>query len=148
MPGRWCRLRVTVAVCGLCQCAVTVALFVYLRSTGHEIRWWTQPSGLHVKLLISFECMLKRMSSIHSYVAVAGAICALSLCDRSYPRKGAFAYLDDIANEFLNQYATKVSCSVFGSIEYRFELAEHYGMWMLLKVKCQLTDSFAGRRCQ
>ena len=115
--------------------------FSYVSSTGMESRQRTTSYA-------SIQPRLKRVSSFHFPLVVTGAICALSLCDRSYPRKGAFAYLDDIANEFLNQYATKVSYSVFGSIEYRFQLAEHYGMWMLLEVNSQLTDSFAGRRCQ
>ncbi|CAJ0941302.1 unnamed protein product, partial [Mesorhabditis belari] len=42
------------------------------------------------------------------HYVIKGAICALALCDRQFPRKLAFAFLDDVANEFLSQYATKV----------------------------------------
>lgn len=47
---------------------------------------------------------------IFSYV-IKGAICALSLCDQNFSRKTAFAYLEDIANEFNNQYATQVGAA-------------------------------------
>uniref|UniRef100_A0AC34QDS3 Synaptobrevin/VAMP-like protein n=1 Tax=Panagrolaimus sp. JU765 TaxID=591449 RepID=A0AC34QDS3_9BILA len=35
-------------------------------------------------------------------------ICALSLCDYNFPRKVAFAYLDDLATEFLNQNRNRI----------------------------------------
>uniref|UniRef100_A0A0N5APA7 Vesicle-trafficking protein SEC22b n=1 Tax=Syphacia muris TaxID=451379 RepID=A0A0N5APA7_9BILA len=40
---------------------------------------------------------------------ISDAICALCLCDKSFPRKSAFAYLADIANEFNGQYGTRVA---------------------------------------
>ncbi|CAJ0578343.1 unnamed protein product, partial [Mesorhabditis spiculigera] len=42
------------------------------------------------------------------HYVIKGTICALALCDRQYPRKLAFSFLDDVANEFLNQYASKI----------------------------------------
>ena len=46
-------------------------------------------------------------STFHSYV-IKGAICALCLCERNFPRKLAFAYLEDIGNEFVNQNANRI----------------------------------------
>lgn len=42
-----------------------------------------------------------------SYI-IKDTICALALCEHQFPRKVAFAYLDDIASEFLSQNAHKV----------------------------------------
>ncbi|VDD87939.1 unnamed protein product [Enterobius vermicularis] len=39
---------------------------------------------------------------------IKGAICALCLCEKSFPRKSAFAYLEEVANEFNGQYGNKV----------------------------------------
>ncbi|EFO96756.1 hypothetical protein GCK72_022250 [Caenorhabditis remanei] len=44
---------------------------------------------------------------VFHYVIIQN-ICALVLCERSFPRKAAFQYLNDIGNEFLNSYSTKV----------------------------------------
>ncbi|KAL7074695.1 hypothetical protein ACQ4LE_006063 [Meloidogyne hapla] len=40
---------------------------------------------------------------------VKEAICALCLCEQNFNRKTAFAYLEDVANEFINQYKTQVA---------------------------------------
>lgn len=54
---------------------------------------------------------VQSISSGHYYFhyLVKGTICALSLCDQNFQRKPAFAYLEDIATEFLNQYGTQVA---------------------------------------
>ncbi|MFH4979968.1 hypothetical protein AB6A40_006677 [Gnathostoma spinigerum] len=39
---------------------------------------------------------------------IKGSICALCLCDKNFPRKSAFAYLEDIATEFMNQHGTQI----------------------------------------
>lgn len=39
---------------------------------------------------------------------IKNAICALCLCEKSFPRKSAFAYLEDVANEFNGQYGTRI----------------------------------------
>ena len=39
---------------------------------------------------------------------IKGPICALCLCEQNFPRKTAFAFLEDVANEFLNQNGTRV----------------------------------------
>lgn len=44
---------------------------------------------------------------VFSYI-IKGAICALCLCEKSFPRKSAFAYLEEVANEFNGQYGNKV----------------------------------------
>lgn len=46
------------------------------------------------------------------HYVIKDKICALTLCDQMFPRKTAFAYLDDIANEFLNQNGTKIDSVV------------------------------------
>ena len=40
----------------------------------------------------------------HSYV-IQDSICFLCICDKSYPRKLAFTYLSDLANEFTTTYS-------------------------------------------
>ncbi|CAL2052785.1 CBN-SEC-22 protein [Caenorhabditis brenneri] len=44
---------------------------------------------------------------VFHYVIIQN-ICALVLCDRNFPRKAAFQYLNDIGQEFLNSYSSKV----------------------------------------
>jgi len=43
---------------------------------------------------------------------IKSSICALCLCDQNFPRKSAFAYLEDVASEFLNQNATRVDSAI------------------------------------
>ncbi|KAI1730497.1 regulated-SNARE-like domain-containing protein [Ditylenchus destructor] len=43
---------------------------------------------------------------------IKGPVCALALCDQNFPRKSAFAFLEDVATEFLNQNATRVDSTV------------------------------------
>uniref|UniRef100_A0A1I7X465 Glutathione-disulfide reductase n=1 Tax=Heterorhabditis bacteriophora TaxID=37862 RepID=A0A1I7X465_HETBA len=42
------------------------------------------------------------------HYVIKEAICCLCLCDRTFPRKLAFAYLEDIGQEFLNQNANRI----------------------------------------
>ncbi|CAJ0594416.1 unnamed protein product [Cylicocyclus nassatus] len=54
-----------------------------------------------------------QMQSIESgpymfHYVIKDAICCLCLCQHSFPRKLAFAYLEDVAQEFLNQNATRI----------------------------------------
>lgn len=35
----------------------------------------------------------------HSYI-IEGRVCYLTMCDRAYPKKLAFQYLEDLKNEF------------------------------------------------
>jgi vesicle transport protein SEC22 len=39
---------------------------------------------------------------------IKDSICALALCEQQFPRRVAFTYLEDIANEFLSQNAHKI----------------------------------------
>lgn len=39
---------------------------------------------------------------------VKNAVCVLCLCDQNFARKAAFAYLEDVANEFLSQHGTQI----------------------------------------
>ncbi|EYC17516.1 Vesicle-trafficking protein SEC22b family protein [Ancylostoma duodenale] len=54
-----------------------------------------------------------QMQSIESgpymfHYVIKESICCLCLCQHSFPRKLAFAYLEDVAQEFLNQNATRI----------------------------------------
>lgn len=40
---------------------------------------------------------------------IAQDVCYLCLCEASFPKKMAFAYLEDLHNEFYDQYGRKVS---------------------------------------
>lgn len=61
-----------------------------------------------------------------SYV-IKDTICCLCLCDRQFPRNLAFSFLDDVAQEFLNQNAHQIDRAVrpyhfleFGKIRLAF----------------------------
>uniref|UniRef100_A0A1I7YZD2 Vesicle-trafficking protein SEC22b n=1 Tax=Steinernema glaseri TaxID=37863 RepID=A0A1I7YZD2_9BILA len=43
------------------------------------------------------------------HYVIKDQICCLCLCDMNFPRKSAFAYLEDIANEFNGQNGTRVA---------------------------------------
>jgi len=43
------------------------------------------------------------------YYIIKGPICALAICERNFPRQSAFAFLEDVANEFLNRYGTQLA---------------------------------------
>lgn len=47
------------------------------------------------------------MILVLSYL-IAQGVCYLSLCEASFPKKLAFAYLEDLHNEFYDQYGRKV----------------------------------------
>ncbi|KAF2323579.1 hypothetical protein GH714_036195 [Hevea brasiliensis] len=47
---------------------------------------------------ISWDCLLNFGSKL-SYI-IEGHVCYLTMCDRSYPKKLAFQYLEDLKNEF------------------------------------------------
>ena len=44
---------------------------------------------------------------VHSYVLERG-VCYLVLCDKAFSKRLAFTYLEDLQNEFQNQYGTRV----------------------------------------
>ncbi|XP_063318221.1 vesicle-trafficking protein SEC22b-like [Pelmatolapia mariae] len=39
---------------------------------------------------------------------ISQGVCYLSLCEASFPRKMAFAYLEDLSNEFYDQYGRRI----------------------------------------
>lgn len=47
------------------------------------------------------------MFLVSSYL-IAQGVCYLSLCEASFPRKIAFAYLEDLHSEFYDQYGRRV----------------------------------------
>ncbi|PAV73224.1 hypothetical protein WR25_14313 [Diploscapter pachys] len=42
------------------------------------------------------------------HYVIKDSVCCLVLCDRTFPRKAAFAFLEDVAQEFLNQNGTAI----------------------------------------
>lgn len=52
-------------------------------------------------------CTLEAGPMNFHYV-IAQGVCYLSLCEASFPKKIAFAYLEDLHNEFYDQYGRKV----------------------------------------
>ncbi|XP_057712874.1 vesicle-trafficking protein SEC22b-A isoform X2 [Corythoichthys intestinalis] len=53
-------------------------------------------------------CTLEAKDMSFHYV-IADGVCYLSLCEPSFPKKMAFAYLEDLHGEFSDQYGHKVS---------------------------------------
>ncbi|XP_041848783.1 vesicle-trafficking protein SEC22b-A [Melanotaenia boesemani] len=52
-------------------------------------------------------CTLEAGAMNFHYV-IARGVCYLSLCEASFPKKMAFAYLEDLHNEFYDQYGRRV----------------------------------------
>lgn len=44
-------------------------------------------------------CNLDTLTQVFSYI-IEGRVCYLTMCDRSYPKKLAFQYLEELKNEF------------------------------------------------
>lgn len=42
-----------------------------------------------------------------SYI-IEGRVCYLTMCDRSYPKKLSFQYLEDLKNEFERAYGNQI----------------------------------------
>ncbi|VDK20694.1 unnamed protein product [Anisakis simplex] len=42
------------------------------------------------------------------HYVIKGPVCTLCLCDKDFPRKSAFAYLEEVTNEFNSQHAPKI----------------------------------------
>ncbi|KAF8696718.1 hypothetical protein HU200_036345 [Digitaria exilis] len=54
--------------------------------------YFQYPCAIYVPICILIETM-------YSYI-IEGRVCYLTMCDRSYPKKLAFQYLEDLKNEF------------------------------------------------
>lgn len=54
-------------------------------------------------LLVTF-CFLM----IRSSYLIDHDVCYITLCEKSFPRKNAFAYLEDLAQEFYAQFGQKI----------------------------------------
>jgi len=52
------------------------------------------------------QCSLESGPYLFHYLIEQG-VCYLCLCDRSFPKKNAFAYLEDLRNEFTSQYGKR-----------------------------------------
>lgn len=50
-------------------------------------------------ILLSFRRTLCFLDEDVSYI-IEGRVCYLTMCDRAYPKKLAFQYLEDLKNEF------------------------------------------------
>ena len=54
-------------------------------------------------LLYILPSLIKKFSYI-----IEGRVCYLTMCDRAYPKKLAFQYLEDLKNEFERSYANQI----------------------------------------
>lgn len=54
---------------------------------------------------------VKKKNKFSSYV-IKDSVCALCLCERAFPRKLAFAFLEDVAQEFLSQNGPRIESVV------------------------------------
>ncbi|XP_070532273.1 vesicle-trafficking protein SEC22b-like isoform X2 [Ptychodera flava] len=64
-------------------------------------------------------CSIETGSMMFHYL-IDKAVCYLVLCERAYPKKLAYTYLDDLQNEFHAQYGRRVSMvsRPYGFIEF------------------------------
>lgn len=61
---------------------------------------------------------------------IEGRVCYLTMCDRAYPKKLAFQYLEDLKNEFERVYGNQIETAArpyafikFGKLYLRFLLS-------------------------
>ncbi|XP_031595883.2 vesicle-trafficking protein SEC22b-like [Oreochromis aureus] len=54
------------------------------------------------------ECCTLEAGDMNFHLLIAQGVCYLSLCEASFPRKMAFAYLEDLSNEFYDQYGRRI----------------------------------------
>ena len=66
-------------------------------------RTWALAAPVHYQST----CLTSSLCSCASYL-VSGSVIYLVITDKSYPRKLAFAYLDELAKEFDKLYGSKV----------------------------------------
>lgn len=52
-------------------------------------------------------CRLGSLTWFTSYI-IEGRVCYLTMCDRAYPKKLAFQYLEDLTNEFERGYGNQI----------------------------------------
>jgi vesicle transport protein SEC22 len=65
-------------------------------------------------------------------------VCYITLCEKTFPRKNAYAYLEDLAQEFIAQYGQKIQLA---ARPYSFIEFDNY----IQKMKKQYTDSRTSR---
>ncbi|CAF0791235.1 unnamed protein product [Adineta ricciae] len=65
-------------------------------------------------------------------------VCYITLCEKSFPRKNAYAYLEDLAQEFIAQYGQKIQLA---ARPYSFIEFDNY----IQKMKKQYADSRTSR---
>ena len=55
-------------------------------------------------------------------------VCYITLCDKTFPRKNAYAYLEDLAQEFIAQYGQKIQLAArpYSFIEFGLFLLNVY----------------------
>lgn len=102
----------------------------------HSRTWkgdfWIFPStDRHVQSLCLIGITLQKPVLFSSYVIEKG-VCYLALCEAGFPKKLAFAYLEDLEGEFSEQYGTKVP-----SVSRPYSFIE-FGEKHLIYVKAQL----------
>ncbi|CAF0900339.1 unnamed protein product [Adineta ricciae] len=65
-------------------------------------------------------------------------VCYITLCEKNFPRKNAYAYLEDLAQEFIAQYGQKIQLA---ARPYSFIEFDNY----IQKMKKQYADSRTSR---
>ncbi|PRD26800.1 UNVERIFIED_CONTAM: Sec22b [Trichonephila clavipes] len=68
-------------------------------------------------------------------------VCYLALCEKSFSKRLAFAYLEDLKNEFSTHYGKMVSTAMRPYSCIEFDLSRtFFPMLMLLKMGCSLAS--------
>jgi hypothetical protein len=52
-------------------------------------------------------------------------VCYITLCEKTFPRKNAYAYLEDLAQEFIAQYGQKIQLAARPYSFIEFGLFKH-----------------------
>lgn len=86
--------------------------------------------------------------NVFSYI-IAQGVCYLLLCEASFPKKMAFAYLEDLHTEFFDQYGRKVptvtrpySFIEFGKTVSDVLMCLKNGWTLLQKEHCVVSDTY------
>lgn len=94
---------------------------------------------------------MKLLFLLLSYL-IAQGICYLCLCEASFPKKLVFAYLEDLHNEFFDQYGKRVPTVTrpyffieFGKIKNLLFVQISLGLYQLYAMQ-HLVQTFTSRR--
>lgn len=80
-----------------------------------------------------------------SYI-IEGRVCYLTMCDRAYPKKLAFQYLEDLKNEFERTYGNQIETAARPYAFIKFGESFHY-LSLNIILLISITSFFESKSC-